>query len=161
MRVLDATCGGRMMWFNKQHPDTTYADIRQVPPGTIDIRPNFNVSPDVVCDFTALPFPDDLFNLVIFDPPHIVDINDTRGGSFMATKFGRLFGGWETEIAAGFAECWRVLTHGGTLIFKWSEPDAPLDTVLGLLPENMAPLIGHTTGRAGTTKWVTFLKGAA
>ena len=25
--VLDATCGGRMMWFNKRHPLALYLDL--------------------------------------------------------------------------------------------------------------------------------------
>lgn len=27
--ILDATCGGRMMWFNKDHPNAVYADQRR------------------------------------------------------------------------------------------------------------------------------------
>lgn len=28
--VLDATCGGRMMWFDKQHPLALYLDNREI-----------------------------------------------------------------------------------------------------------------------------------
>ena len=27
--VLDVTCGGRMMWFDKYHPDVLFTDIRE------------------------------------------------------------------------------------------------------------------------------------
>ena len=29
------------------------------------------VDPDKICDVTALPFPDESFYLVVFDPPHL------------------------------------------------------------------------------------------
>ena len=28
--VLDVTCGGRMMWFDKQHPLALYLDNREI-----------------------------------------------------------------------------------------------------------------------------------
>jgi hypothetical protein len=33
--ILDATCGGRMMWFNKNHPQSVYMDRRIVDRGEI------------------------------------------------------------------------------------------------------------------------------
>ena len=27
--ILDVTCGGRSMWFNKKHPNAIYTDIRE------------------------------------------------------------------------------------------------------------------------------------
>jgi len=46
--ILDACCGGRHWWWDKDHPLAVYMDERQVPPGTIEVRPNFEVKPDVV-----------------------------------------------------------------------------------------------------------------
>ena len=146
------------MWFNKAHPNTIYFDIRFEPKGLIDIRPNFSVEPDIVGDFTDLPFDDAMFKLVLFDPPHIHRPNGKSEKSIMGKKFGILLDGWEEVIAAGFSECWRVLDDYGTLVFKWSEETIPVRTVLGLLPEGMDPLFGHTTSRNGKTKWMTFMK---
>ena len=40
-----------MWWWEKNHPLAIYMDQREVPSGTIEIRPNWNVSPDVIGDF--------------------------------------------------------------------------------------------------------------
>lgn len=76
-KILDVTCGGRSIWFDKQNPLALYCDQRDVEyeqtfgkaqPATRHIK----VHPDVIADFTDLPFNDCTFNLVVFDPPHIV-----------------------------------------------------------------------------------------
>ena len=36
-----------MLWQNKSHHRALYVDRRQEPPGTIPIRPNWSVQPDV------------------------------------------------------------------------------------------------------------------
>ena len=68
--VLDATCGGRMMWFDKQNPIAMFVDQRDVDPGFVQQRPNFSVKPDAIMDFRHLEFADNTFHLVVFDPPH-------------------------------------------------------------------------------------------
>ena len=111
--------------------------------------------PDTVrLDFTALPFADDSFNLVVFDPPHLV-----RAGkkSWLAKKYGRLTQDWRDDLSKGFAECFRVLKPNGVLIFKWNEDQIKVPEILELTPEK--PLFGHPTGRHGRTHWFTFLKG--
>lgn len=35
------------------------------------------INPDVVCDFTDLPFEDASFSLVVFDPPHLTGAKET------------------------------------------------------------------------------------
>jgi SAM-dependent methyltransferase len=50
-------------------------------------------------------------------------------------------------LRLGFAECFRVLRPGGTLIFKWNETQVPLKEVLALTPHK--PLFGHPNGRKG------------
>lgn len=60
------------------------------------------------------------------------------------------------ELRGGFAECFRVLRPGGTLIFKWNEIDVPLREILALTPEK--PLYGHKSGKLSKTHWVAFLK---
>ena len=64
---------------------------------------------------------------------------------------------WKDDLKAGFAECFRVLKAGGTLIFKWNEIDIPLKSVLALTPEK--PLYGHRSGKKANTHWVAFIKG--
>lgn len=54
-RVLDATCGSRMIWFDKQNPDAVYMDNRQLIATLCDGR-TLNVNPNVIADFKNMPF---------------------------------------------------------------------------------------------------------
>lgn len=54
-RVLDACCGSRMMWFDRQHPDALYCDRRHEQHTLCDGR-SLRIEPDQVLDFRALPF---------------------------------------------------------------------------------------------------------
>lgn len=67
--ILDVCCGGRMMWFEKEHPNALYVDKRIGERGFMTYRPRFEVMPDIVGDFRALKFEDESFSLVVFDPP--------------------------------------------------------------------------------------------
>ena len=109
--------------------------------------------PDVVADFRSLPFPDESFHLVVFDPPHLKELG---GKSVMAQSYGVLFSTWETDIRDGWLECMRVLKPNGTLIFKWNEFQITLNQVLAVIPGS--PLFGHTSGKHGRTKWMAFIK---
>lgn len=151
MLILDATCAGRHLWYDKARSDTIYVDRRICSKGTIPIRPNWNVTPDVCADFTALPFRDEAFDLVVFDPPHIIRENPSKG--FLRTKYGEFGRNWAETLQAGFAECWRVLSSPGTLHLKWSEGNATLKEVLALLP--VKPLFKNKH----TVTWSVFAKG--
>lgn len=141
-----------MFWFDRNNPHALFQDIRDEKHILCDGR-KLNVSPDIIADFTDMPYPDETFYLVVFDPPHM----ETLGAnSWMAKKYGRLTEGWRDQIRAGFEECLRVLRPGGSLIFKWNESDVKLKEVLALAP--IAPAFGHTTGRQAKTIWVTFFK---
>ena len=150
--VLDACCGSRMFWFDRKNPAAIFVDKRSENHTLCDGR-SLEISPDLVADFTALPFPDETFYLVVLDPPHMNKLGAT---SWMAKKYGRLEGDWKSMIAAGFRECFRVLKPNGTLVFKWNESQVKASEVLGLSP--VKPLFGHTTGRQAKTIWATFFK---
>lgn len=147
------------MWFDRRDARALFIDKRRetllakdfsVKNGEREIV----VDPNLVADFTALPFPDETFSLVAFDPPHIQRSGDT---SWLLKKYGALRGSWRDEIRKGFAECFRVLRTGGTLVFKWNETEIPLREILLLTPQK--PLFGHRTGRQAKTHWCCFLKG--
>jgi len=106
-----------------------------------------------LADFTDLPFPENTFALVVFDPPHL-QRNGANG--WVGLKYGTLKGDWREELRMGFAECFRVLRHEGVLIFKWCENEIPLSQILALTPEK--PLFGHRSGKRQNTHWVTFIK---
>lgn len=157
--VLDATAGSRMFWLNRSDPRALYADKRYerhlLPDSShqADGQRLLVVEPDLQCDFTALPFANDSFALVVFDPPHLVRCGKR---SWLGKKYGKLEGPWQDDLRLGFAECFRVLRPLGTLIFKWNECQVPLSQILPLTPEK--PLIGQRGGRTGKTHWLVFLK---
>lgn len=70
-KILDVTCGSRSIWFDKNHPAALYCDVRDEEYTEIWKSTNHDsertciVHPDVLCDFTALPFPDNSFSLVV------------------------------------------------------------------------------------------------
>ena len=79
--ILDPCCGSRMMWFDKQDQRCLFGDLRTESHYLKD-RGNLRhleIHPDVRLDFTALPFTDDSFNLVVFDPPHLVRAGKNHG----------------------------------------------------------------------------------
>lgn len=156
--VLDVCCGPRMFWFNKQDRRAVFVDKRSEVHTLIDRSTKAGervlvVDPDMQADFTALPFADSSFPLIVFDPPHLV-----RSGkkSWLARKYGRLEGDWKAELTKGFAECFRVLSNNGTLIFKWNEYQVPVSTVLALTQHQ--PLFGNRSGRASKSHWIVFMK---
>lgn len=150
--ILDACCGSRMFWFDKSNPKVLFADIRCEQHILCDGR-ELSVKPDVIMDFRDMPFPDNTFKMVVFDPPHLHRLgHDT----WMAQKYGVLLPTWETDIKAGFEECMRVLQPYGTLIFKWNEVQITTNKILSLLPQQ--PLFGHPSGKHGKTKWMAFMK---
>jgi SAM-dependent methyltransferase len=126
-------------------------DIREAPRGTSDHRPNWECKPDLLGDFRALPFNDESFQLVLFDPPHIVRPNPSGR---IVTHYGALLPATEQEdLHRGFIECWRVLAPGGTLVFKWA---GELDRVRPHFPAQ--PAVGTRVPRGGQTRWFVFYK---
>ena len=159
--VLDACCGSRMFWFDRSDQRAMFIDERCVTVETDNRkgRAPTVVDPDVIADFRSLPFPDASFHLVVFDPPHLLEISEK---SRLAIKYGVLFSDWKDEIREGFAECFRVLKPNGTLVFKWSEAHIPVKDVLSLTDQK--PLFGNKpigiSNRLPkqSTHWIVFLK---
>jgi len=155
--VLDACCGGRMMWFDKTDPRALFIDRRREvhamdvgTPGTIG-RQDLVIAPDIQASFTALPFPDETYRLVVFDPPHLFP---RRAGNLLGKKYGVLLNDWLEQLSRGFSECFRVLRPDGVLIFKWSDGDVTVKKILRLTPHK--PLFGQRRGQQ--TYWIVFMK---
>lgn len=156
--VLDVCCGPRMFWFDQDDPRTVFCDLRNedhvVPDRSYEsgVRA-FQVRPNIQADFTALPFTDQSFNVVVFDPPHF-----KRNGqqSWIGKKYGTLPGNWRDLIRGGFAECFRVLRQGGTLVFKWNESEVSVQEILALAP--CKPLIGNRFGKTQQSHFLVFVK---
>ena len=160
-RILDVTCGGRSIWFNKHHPLAVYCDKREVEyektfgkaqPATRHIK----VHPDILADFTNLPFDDNSFDLVVFDPPHIVSENGnnrwlTKAYGYYTTKDEAL-----ESVRGGVQECMRVLRPFGTLVLKWAETSIPTPEIIKAI--GYTPLFGHRSGKKSGTNWMCFMK---
>lgn len=155
--ILDVTCGGRSIWFQKEEPHTIYCDRRSESFNGVFGSNHSNhtivVKPDVVCDFTDLPFENDTFNLVVFDPPHIENLKET---SWFKKRYGSLDGDWKPMLRKGFSECMRVLQVGGVLIFKWSEVKISTREIIDIIGQE--PLFGHRSGKKMNTHWMCFMK---
>ncbi len=157
--VLDPCCGSRMFWFNRTNDRAVFGDVREESHQLKDRSSKGGsrkliIAPDQLMDFRALPFPDEKFHLVVFDPPHLV--NNGRSG-WLAKKYGKLGDDWREDIRAGFEECFRVLKPFGTLIFKWNEHEIRVSEILQLT--DAEPLFGNRCGKTAKSHWIVFMKG--
>ena len=151
--ALDPASGSRMFYFDKEDTRVVFGDIRNEEHVLSDGR-HLSISPDMEMDFRDLPFRDNTFRVVIFDPPHLVRVGEN---AWMRKKYGRLDStNWQEDMRRGFSECFRVLAEYGVLIFKWNETQIPLSKILALTEQ--LPLVGHKSGKASNTHWVTFVK---
>lgn len=167
--ILDVCCGGKMFYFDKNDQRVTFMDIRNLETVLCDGRP-FEIKPDVIGDFTNIPFSDETFKLVVFDPPHLLrnsgksKFADIYGSlnpkaqpkGYQHTKYGALPFDWKDLISQGFRECFRVLVPEGILIFKWNETDITVKEVLQCTDRR--PIFGHKSGKRSKTHWLCFMK---
>lgn len=147
--VLDVCCGSKMFWFDKKNKHTIYMDNRELQDTLCDGR-QLIVNPDIVADFRNIPFQDNSFKLVVFDPPHLIKVGEK---SWLAKKYGKLNKSWKEDLQQGFNECMRVLEPYGTLIFKWNEEQIKLSEILSTI--NFKPLFGDKRSK---THWLIFMK---
>jgi ubiquinone/menaquinone biosynthesis C-methylase UbiE len=147
--ILDVCCGSRMFYFDKNNKNTIYMDNRELDDILCDGR-KLKIEPDIIADFKEIPFDDNTFNLVVFDPPHLLKVGDK---SWLAKKYGKLSETWPQDIKRGFEECMRVLKPNGTLIFKWNEEQIKLREILEII--DYKPLLGNKRSK---THWLIFYK---
>ena len=157
--ILDATCGTRSIWFDKKCENAIFFDKRQgeveKKMGTKSYERTIKVEPDVIGDFTHLPFADDTFYHVVFDPPHL-HISEK---AWLFNMYGTLPEDWGKLIHDGFWECMRVLKQYGTLVFKWSDLEISTRDVIKAI--GCEPLYGHRSGKKMNTHWMVFIKGVS
>ena len=149
-KILDVCCGSRMFHFDKQNDNVLFMDNR-VEYEELESGHLINVNPEVVADFRNIPYPDNSFYHVVFDPPHLL-----RAGpkSWLAKKYGKLNPEtWQEDIGKGFNECVRVLKQNGTLVFKWNEDQVSLKDVLATT--ELKPIYGNKRAK---THWLVFIK---
>lgn len=128
--ILDACCGGRHMWIQKESDMAVFMDIRSVDKGTIKLQPNWCVEPDVVGDYRDMPFDDETFSLIVWDIPH--KIKPDKG--IITMKYGNLGETWKEDLKKGFTEIMRVLKPHGVMDLKFNDLDISFKELLGLFP---------------------------
>ena len=114
---------------------------------------NFSCGPDsfVIGDFRKIPYQNNSFKLVVFDPPHLVKAGEK---SWLRLKYGKLDTNmWKSDIEIGFKECMRVLDKYGILVFKWNEEQIKLKEILDVI--KFKPLFGNKRAK---THWLLFMK---
>lgn len=84
--IIDVCCGSRMFYFNKADKRVLFCDKRFLDTTLCDGR-KLEIKPDIMADFRNLPFPDNSFYLVVFDPPHLSRVGRN---SWLAKKYGFL-----------------------------------------------------------------------
>lgn len=153
MKILDVCCGSKMFWYDKEEPHTTYMDIRDevLTYADRDVVREVKINPDLVSDFRDIPFADDSFDLVVFDPPHLIHVGDN---SWLAKKYGKLDKNtWPQDLKLGFDECMRVLKSNGTMLFKWNEEQIKTKDVFEVFGQQ--PILGDKRSK---TRWSVFIK---
>jgi len=164
MKILDATCGQKSMWFVKNHPLVTFLDKREGKYMHWDkknaSRRTAIIKPDIVADWTKkVPFDDNYFDMILFDPPHAIrnkvcDIhNDMYFGILKKDT-------WKQDLKKGIKELFRVLKPEGVFVFKWGDSSKSINEIIKLFP--YPPLFGNKTSKASTydkgTHWIIFIK---
>lgn len=156
--ILDACCGGKYMWYNKNHPNTIYMDIREEEKGFIEREPNFCIKPDIIADFRSLPkeITKRKYKLITWDIPHF-KMKKISGN--MSKAFGRLEPEtWKEDINKGFNQLWDILEDYGIILLKFSNYHIKFKEILEVIPEE--PLFFNRTSSKGdtSTKWFCFMK---
>lgn len=138
-----------MFWFDKDNQLVDFQDIRdevcKLSDGQLCI-----VKPNIIGDFTKMDMPDRSYKLVVWDPPHLVWAGET---SNLYKMFGKM-DDWKNDLRKGFQECMRVLDDYGILIFKWSDVQLKVKTVIKEIGQT--PLFGHKTSRHCI--WMVYMK---
>lgn len=82
-----------MFWFDKDNKDVLFMDCRELEDTLCDGR-RLNIKPDIVADFRRMPFKDNSFYMVVFDPPHLLHI----GEAHLYSAESHLYLCWLTEM---------------------------------------------------------------
>ena len=157
--ILDMTAGSRMFWWDKHNPLAIFLDKRRETftityhnAGREPFDKEIEIAPDVQWDWAKkdLPFENNQFSLVVFDPPHLLHAGKT---SWLARKYGVLDEDWQNQLKRGMDEAMRVLKLYGTVIFKWNDDQIKLSEVLKAIGRK--PIFGDKKAK---THWLVFMK---
>jgi len=113
--MLDATAGNRMMWKNKNPPLTIF----------IDKEARLKIPPDIIAAWERLPFRNNVFDCIIFDPPHYPKFGPkSRHGNPQSHSWFGMFG-TKTKLVRAMAKALQEFIRVGKdscrLCFKWCD----------------------------------------
>jgi len=152
-KILDACCGGKHFWFNKNNPNVLFMDIRKETKGSIKQQPNWECNPDIIGDFRKTDFENNQFKHICWDIPH--KLKEDKG--LITKKYGYLGENWREDLTKGFNELWRILDDYGTLCLKFADLDISIKELLALFSEK--PLYGTITKKGvNNSYWFVFVK---
>lgn len=162
MKILDSTAGSRSIWYQKNNPHVVYFDKRNGKFNSQsgdkkhqDVR-YYKIHPNVVGRWEYLPFKDSCFDMIIFDPPHLIKSRSEKLMGMVAC-YGVLYSDeWKAVLSKAINELFRTLKTDGVFILKWCENDKSAEEVLSLFPYK--PLFGTRTGQKNNNHWITFIK---
>ena len=135
--MVDLCCGGRHWLYNKDPDDLLCMDIRSIEKGAIALQPNWNVTPDIIGDYTDMKglFEDSSFRYAFWDIPHAINLK-----GIMGMKYGELGETWKEDLAKGFKEIHRILEDRGALILKFADVSISFRDLLNALDIDNVPL---------------------
>jgi hypothetical protein len=167
--VLDVTANARKMWKGVKHALT---EPRRVFFTDVDHA----MSPDVACDFRALPFVGGMFDVVVWDPPHLPSAaaSEHSGSGSLGKKWIERYGlgrSLQGDNVSGFFvpflhEALRVLAPEGLIFakikdfvhnhrYQWTLVDfiQAVRSVDGLTPCDLRINRHPSAGNLKSSKW--------
>lgn len=129
--VLDATAGNRHIWGKNKYPEGVIF---------LDKEPNLRIPADVIATWDNIPYPDDYFHCIIFDPPHVFSLSSMYNRDPQARPNGsKRIPGWYgafknrreavLQIHGAQKEFARLAQR---MCFKWNEASMKIQNVLTL-----------------------------
>jgi len=152
--VLDATAGNRHIWRKNKYPDNVVF---------LDKEPNLRIPADVIATWDKIPYPDDYFHCIIFDPPHVFSLSSMYNQDPQARPNGsKKIPGWYGAFASKREAVIQI--HGmqkemarvtERMCFKWNEASLNLENILSVFDHWIIQLISPVKAlRSVKTFWV-------
>ena len=153
--VLDATAGNRHIWGKNKYPDNVVF---------LDKEPNLRIPADVIATWDKIPYPDDYFHCIIFDPPHVFSLSSMYNQDPQARPNGsKKIPGWYGAFASKRQAVLEI--HGAQkefarlasrMCFKWNEASLSIDRILSVFTEWDINFIvpSRSRGKKPSSYWV-------
>lgn len=109
--IVDVTANARRMWKGLDTSKVTFCDIDSA------------MKPDIIADFSSLPFAERSVDVLVFDPPHLPKAAASKNSNHeFANRYGLSYAGSNSDISHLFPEflreAERVLAPDGLIFAK-------------------------------------------